>query len=408
MATHNLYEVLHVADVDQSELEELLQIHFSFSASVSTREIHYARVHGAEPALLLKYSAAGNLKMVEAGPTLEADDVPQLIKKVSDLLIDTSIERVGQQILFANLPNARWFRYRDAFQIVPVPQNAPRPKFFLAEHPMLLQFRVSGSADFSIDMRRRMRVGRELELLCTALCVDLRGSIGPVTQHHWSLVNADDPSNWRSEYCQEAYIWPEANGIAPGYAAVDALEPIPRTQANIYYTRIGISPGQQLDLPDTLEKSLDAYFVCSREEQERFMRACFWFRSAQRIGSLSYSAAFTALVSAIEALVPPSPVGTRCEECDRPFDGGLKRRFVEFVETHAPGPGVTEAERKQLYELRSALSHGGRLLHQDRHGWGGGMTSTSLQESGYQRAMWHIVRLVLVNWLLFRAKSPPA
>jgi hypothetical protein len=399
MTTPNLYEALRVADVDQSEFEDLLQSHFSLSASVSTREIHYSRGHGGEPALILKYSAAGDLRTIDAGSTLEPDDVPQLTKKIDELLVDTSGARIGQQVLFASLPNRGWFRYRDAFQILPVPPDAPRPRFAMGEHPVLLQFRVRGSADSQIDMGRRMRIGREIELLCTALCINMRGSISSVARYHWSLVNANNPSHWHSEYCQEAYTWPEANGIAPGYTMVDGIEPIPRTSADKYYTRIGISPGQQLDLPDTLEQSLDAYFARPREEQERFIRACFWFWSAQRIGSQSYSAAFTALVSAVEALVPPSPVGARCEGCERPFDGGLKKRFVEFVEVHAPGPGVTEAHRKQLYSIRSALSHGGRLLYADRHAWGGGMTSTSLEEWDHQNAMWHIVRLVLVNWL---------
>lgn len=57
-------------------------------------------------------------------------------------------------------------------------------------------------------------------------------------------------------------------------------------------------------------------------------------------------------------------------------------------------------DRRKLYSLRSALSHGGSLLHSDRHSWMGGMTSKALDEWSDHRAMWQIVRIALVTWLL--------
>ncbi len=267
----------------------------------------------------------------------------------------------------------------------------------------MLQYKVIGSTDWQISMLRRTRIGREMELLCVALTNMIRGGIGITARYHWSLIKGSDQGDWRSEFCQEAYTWPGANGIAPAYAPAGEIANIARLPASEYYTQRGISVGQTLSLPDSFERLLDTYFACSRDDRDRFMRASFWFQYAQRVGTISHSGAFTALVSAVEALLPPPAESSNCPQCTRPLGIGPTKRFVDFVEDHAPG--LDAAQRRKLYALRSALSHGGALLHSDRYGWSGGMTGTSVSEWANQFAMWQVVRLVLVSWLLRRKDS---
>jgi hypothetical protein len=159
-----------------------------------------------------------------------------------------------------------------------------------------------------------------------------------------------------------------------------------------------MSPGTPLDLPDVLEQLLDAIFAASRDDRDRFLRAAHWFQYARRVANVSRSGAYTALVSAVEALMGDVTPESICPDCQRPLGTGPTKRFIDFVEQYAPATGVTAKDRRKLYSLRSALSHGGTLLHSDRYVWGG-MTSASLSEDDDQRAMWLLVRVVLVNWL---------
>ncbi|HSY46914.1 MAG TPA: hypothetical protein VK800_12750 [Steroidobacteraceae bacterium] len=383
--------------VDQSELEQLLQMHFGSASSQTSEEIQYARPQQAA-ALIVRYGDDGKPARIEPGPGLRPDDVPQIVDKIQRLLVDPADVAIGQIVLFARLPMSGYFRYQDLFQLIPVPPDAPRPRFALAQHPLLLQYRFPGSPDVMIKMLRSARVGRELELLCTALTFNIQGGMGNVVRHHWSLVGAENPATWRSEYCSEGYTWPGANGLPAAYSSLEGLQAVERMPAQSYYAQLGISVGQQLRLPDAFEELLGAYFARTPEDREKFMRASHWYQYAQRTSSYSHSGSYNALVSAVEALMPDAVPDSYCDCCRRPMGAGSTKRFVEFVERHAPGPAVTAKQRRELYSLRSALSHGGRLLHTDRFSWAG-MTPAYVADFNNQQGLWQLVRLVLVNWL---------
>jgi hypothetical protein len=169
--------------------------------------------------------------------------------------------------------------------------------------------------------------------------------------------------------------------------------------AEQYYAPVGLHVGDPLSLPDNFEELLAAYFSLLSSQRDRFMRASHWYQFARRAWNFSSSAAFTALVSAVEALMPETKADRHCDACNRPLGAGPTKQFIDFVDRHVPGGGETATRRRQLYSLRSALSHGGKLLHADRFTWGG-MTSSSLSEWDDQRALWRLVRLILTNWLI--------
>jgi hypothetical protein len=203
--SENLCATFHCDNIDQSELEHLLLMHFGGSQSLNDNEIRYVRGIGGDPALVLKYSKNGAVAEVVAGPSIGANDVSAIVEKIERHLLSGDGLHIGQLALFAILPTRGWFRYRDVFQLLPVPPDAPQAPFMTSDHPLLLQYEVKSSGDFQIDMLRRAQVGRELELLCTALTTTIRGGIGNVVRQHWSLVRGQDPTSLRSEYCQEAY-----------------------------------------------------------------------------------------------------------------------------------------------------------------------------------------------------------
>jgi hypothetical protein len=399
MAFDDLFARFRVADVDQSELEQVLLAHFNRSTGVSPREIHYLRAQEDVVTLIVRYDADGELSAIEAGTGLHADDVAQLEEKVHRLLLKTAAEGIGQMVLFAHVPTTGHFRYKDRFQILPVPPEAPRPPYAVGDHPLLVQFAVAESEDFQTNSIRRSRIGREIELLCVALTTSIWRSIGFVVNHHWVLTNLNQPDNWKSEFLQEGYTYKGANGRVEKFFDISGKPALALTPTNEYYKRVGITVDQILDLPADFAGLLDRFYSASREDRDRFLRAAFWFQHAQRVSNISRSASFTALVSAIEALMPPPEEAEKCVKCKRSVGKGPTAQFADFVSRFAPGPTVTNSDRRKLYSLRSALSHGGSLLHSDRSGWLGGMTGKRLDEWEDHRAMWRIARVTLVNWL---------
>lgn len=397
--TENFLVELMPAGVDQSELELLLLNHFGTSRGESPSEFHFFR-SGEPPALVLEY-ADGQLRMISAGPSLRKSDIPELLKKVQSSLVAEGPTQVGQIVLFAHLPTIGWFKHGERFQILPVPATAPRPPWGLGDHPLLLQFNFASSSDAQIAMRRRMRIGRELELLCVALTTAVSGGLSNIVRHYWSLVPDRETGQTRSEFLQVGYTYPSEIGDPVNFNSVEGIPPISLTSANEYFNRSGIQLGQVLDLPDSLDGCFSAYFRSPQERREKFMRAAYWFQYAQRVSTISRSGSYTALVSAVEALLPDVEVEARCNACARPMGAGPTRRFINFVERYAPSPDTSTASRRQLYALRSALTHGGKLLHMDSVGWAGTvMSSDSLTQWSNERSLWMTVRVVLVNWLL--------
>jgi hypothetical protein len=398
----DLRETFRVSDVDQSELETVIQMHFSHVQAPNPYEIRCGRDQAA-PALILRYGKeSGQIKEIESGPSLTQEDISQIAEKVQTLLLGPTEFRIGQGVLFSRLAFNSWFRYRDRFQLIPVPPEAPRPTVPLSGgHPLLLQYRFGGSSNAYVQTQRQCIASRELELLCVALSQHIVGSIPTTNRYHWSLVGQADAPTRCSEHCLEAYYWPGfTGGIAKEYSTVAAWNPTPRLPHEEYYRQLGISVGQEMTLPDSFEELLDAYFRLTSEERDRFIRASHWYQFAGRAAGESYTARYSALCSAVEALMGPEPPGQpKCAKCGRTSGGGVRQRFREFLKRWAPGPTVTEADRQKLYTLRAKATHGGHLLHGDRFAWGGGFSPAGLEDWSMLLSMWRLVRIILVNWL---------
>lgn len=400
METENLFDVLHGDTLDQSELEQLLSGHFGLATANSPQEIEYRYVRDGPPALVLSYDGNGELDAVHPGPALKSTDISELKARIEHDLLAPGESVIGMVVLFAHLPTTGWFRYKDVFQIVPVPKDAPRPSFLAADHPLVLEFRFTDSIDRMVGIQRRARIAREIELLCVALSSSLKGSLGINARHHWVIPEEADINSLKSRLCQELYTWPGALGQAQEFSSITATAPVARAPHVEYYSRRGISPDQVVDLPDSMEECLDAFFALPRAERDRFLRASYWFRHAQHTFAHSQSASFTALVSAIEALMSAPSNTETCITCGRNTGPGPTKLFIDFVERYAPSPTVPRAERRKLYALRSALSHGGNLLHTDREAWSPGLTPDRIRQWERMDGMWQIVRVALVHWLM--------
>jgi len=398
MASENLFDIFQASVVGQEELEQILGGYFHGASGLSPDEIVYPG-HKTEYALKLRYSN-GSLASIEPGPKLTTDDIETIKCKIATDILAAAGTHVGRALLFSAVPVVGYFKYRDVIQILPVPPEAPQHQSFsiMGGHPFLLEFRFPSSPNPMIRMTRRMVRQRELELLLAGLLeYSIRG-LGPV-RFHWVLQPHDRPDQWSSVCLQEGYTWPGASFEADDFTRAETLPRVTEVDFSTYYRQFGISFNQVFEVPKDLALLLDRFFALPKGDRDRFLRSCFWLRHSHAVHHYSRSAAFTALISAVEALFPDKESSAVCEYCKHPLGPGPTQRFADFVERYAPGGGLSERERKKFYWMRSALSHGGSLLHSDRPEVSFALTPDQIGEWQNATTTSKLVRIVLVNWL---------
>lgn len=405
----NLLSRLHAERVAPDELELLLQDEFKSARSISNNEVQYGGA-GDEFALRLKYSKKHRLLEIAAGLLLTEDHIRRIQERIERELLDTSALRIARVSLFLSMPMRGYLRYRDHFQIVPVSGDAPLPSVALAEHPAVLEFSFATTPSVMIRHRRRAVRAREWELLLNAFFIGHVRTLGHTAHWHWVIPDSwqqNDSQYLRSTWLQEMYTWPnQPSAEDETFLPLGDLAPISEVEAVAYYKRCGPDMSRPLDAPSTLPALLDRYIDLDPESRDRFLRACFWFWNAGE-ARRSRSETFIALISAVEALMPE--IGEVCTDCKRPVVGGdpcpMCRRartgqtaqFKRFVEEF--GPELTNQERNKLYETRSKLSHGSKLLPSDEFVLGAVLTSRHMEEWEDISLARSVARAVLINWL---------
>lgn len=79
-----------------------------------------------------------------------------LAEQVSSTLLENQKEAVGQSFCFSRHDAVQGFyRYKDIFQLIPIPATAPHAPMIMADHPFILQFRYLACPDPAINGHRR-------------------------------------------------------------------------------------------------------------------------------------------------------------------------------------------------------------------------------------------------------------
>jgi hypothetical protein len=113
----------------------------------------------------------------------------------------------------------------------------------------------------------------------------------------------------------------------------------------------GISADQAFDVPESFTQLCDRFFGLDLEQRDAFLNAAFWLQHATRVHRLSRSAYFTALISAIEALLPDPARGRTVRlakgpqakgqlDCLSNFANNLARR----MRRHGPTQALWDSE----------------------------------------------------------------
>ncbi len=391
-----LWTAFHADEVAEPELVTLLSHHFkSGRMEPGSDVVELANVQDGEPALRLHY-VDGSLARIEPGPELATDEVEAIRSKIESAVLPSDKAQVGRQIFFSLPEVAGWWRYRDVFQLVPAPADAPRPGFVMAKHPFVVEIAYPATDDHLVRLvRERLRFW-ELGLLLELLLRGRTHAHGDRKPHHWVLDGSGD--GIVTKYLNEGYSLDGFTLITDSFSDVTDISPIQGVPDEEYYRSGGISVDQKMEVPELMTAALDQYFDLEEPERERFLRACYWLQHSSRVWDISHTAHYVALINAVETLLPTTEVDP-CPECGKDRSKGPTAKFAEFLDAYAPSDEF-EPPRRELYRIRSKITHGHALLLSDtpRH-WGGLEPAefAEYERSGHAKS---VVRMALINWLL--------
>lgn len=398
MADQHILDDLLTPDVPDAELMRVLFTHYRSYHSTDGDSLEYGG-EGDSFALRLAFKKH-RISTIQAGPSLDERDLATIRHRVEYEIRRSSGIKVATRVLFAPSLVQGYFRCDEDFQICPAPPDAPRPSFLFAQdHPFLLHFKYSGSVDPGIDELRQSSRARELELMLVGLLGIPIHHQSTFVRHHWVR-----PLGSHSvAYCQDDYGYDgmpttrETPADFPETGDAGEIVAIPPGKLR-EFTKV--SSDRNFVVPSNLVELVSFFRSLDEVDRDRFLRACYWFQHAHNVYLDSQSASFTALVSAIEALLPDQEDFGRCSGCQRPLGAGPTARFRNFIDRLAP-PGDLDSQRNrdQFYRIRSKLSHGSALLHRDRDpGLFGGVETWHDWEN--LDGVYQVVETSIVRWLV--------
>jgi hypothetical protein len=394
----NLLNDLNASTVDQAELSIVLLEYFTRSTQIEERRVVYMREEGQE-ALSLCYNRNERLFAIKPGAHLQEGDIQRLRQEIANALITPGPTQYGRAIMFSHVPVTGYFRWQDKLQILPVPENAPRPRnHWSGDHPFLLEISFPGSAHQSVTSQRREKHLREMGLLLAPLF--LPGIRLQSNEMHEAWVYDTEEPGLMSVHRQARYQYEGFNGAPEAFTDTRGLRQLTSIDYLDYYSREGIGIDDTLEIPTTLSESLRRLDRINSEDRNRYLRASYWLSYSRKVWRLSKSAAFTALISAVEALFPAPALAAPCPSCGHNTNPGPTAQFQELLELLLPGSSISPKLKNELYRIRSKLAHGDRLFYQDQIGFG--FHPTSNNEMNRLRHLTNVVQVAIYNWLQTR------
>ena len=107
------------------------------------------------------------------------------------------------------------------------------------------------------------------------------------------------PVTTRTIYANDGYSFPDFAATAEDFTDTSHLREIPALSPGEPHSPDFTAP---LQIPSYLEPGVACYYALTGTDRDAFHRSLYWFTHANAIYPASFSAAFAALVQAIEAL----------------------------------------------------------------------------------------------------------
>lgn len=347
----DLLAEMHGDRVDHLDLQAVLFSHYGGSIATN-RQVRYP---GDGPAKLeLSWSNRGALT-VRPGPAFDGHDFKILQQRVEAALLTDRGVRTGAAIAFASRPVKGGYRSPvGGFQIAPVPDGAPQPRWIIGPFPFVLEFEFADSDDMAVVSSRYDRQLDETIWTLNALLfdpIDSTSDARPI----WALQR-EGSSTGEYFHTQAGYRF---DGFRPLPAGrTDWGRSAPVLSDAEYYRISGMDEESEFVVPESLGADLERVAMLDRDLRARLLRTGYWRTQAGYQVLPASPLWYVAQVAAVEALAAVDRPGDKCPTCLRDRNQRPVKDFKDFLTRYAPGGG-TNADLDDLYGARSDLVHGG-------------------------------------------------
>lgn len=392
-------------EVSTGELEVFLNTYFPVSSQTGKNKI----THGGK--LTVEYYGKNNEKHSQS----EIKSIYLVDEKDTELLAALEQEshkalstdngtEIGRVVLFSGSEVKANYRFREEFQISPIPKNAPKPNELLADHPFILEFSYKKSSHPLINMHRRTKNFEALSLILNVFI-----KMGVTCQKNnihkvWAIVSDESsPSSYEIRNVQLGYWLKDDEEVQRdqyGFTIYKNELEFTKLPSIKYFLPYSITVGDELSLPDNIDDLISKFYSLSEKDKTDFLRASYWKRVSSETHYISRSNAYIALVNAIESLIPQEKSSGTCENCQNEIKKGLTQLFHDFVEQYCPG--LESAHKKELYSIRSKYTHGKQLMQDDLGSMGFRFNVANNNELENYRTIAQVVQVAMINWLCGR------
>ena len=397
-----LAEALGIGSIPDDELVAIVSSIFPFSRWENTdrgsrRRISYFHPEHGHVLDLIFGKDRRSITGCHVGAGLTVEFLQSLQEQCSAAIADEAGYKIRRVVLFS-IPEVKGFwKHSDEWQILPAPDEAPRPGFLSGEHPFTFEFRVCSSTNFVVNMTRQGRRISELHCLLSLLLGGRITREWPNHPHHWMLLREPTTSGSQTVYANEGYLVEGFIAEADDFTNVWGKRELSVVPDGDYYARRGIGIDDELEVPTCLDLAFNLFENAEAETRDKFLRAAYWFDAAYRAWNTSKALSYIAAINAIEVLVP-SHTADPCPSCKRDRSPGPTKRFRDFVEEYAAVE--SEGARTEMYSFRSALVHGDYLHNMDSPLAWGALTPGAAEHRELHDSALSVARTALRTWLL--------
>src|SRR5215472_2380936 len=390
----NLMDELGAELLPDPEFRTVLTTHFPEGAQSDPKVVTYSR--NGDTAIVARYKD-GRLSTLRPGPALKPEDVEAVATTVRAEAAETR-ECVYRSIAFSIRRPAGYWRFLDRFQLLPAPSGAPDTDAQVAPHPLVLEFKVRRSANDAVSTMRWTDAETKLVLLLNVLLRFGLTHTGFQQHQRWVIetewpAGRTRPASRRTIYASDGYLLPGFPGWADDFSDTSQLHEIPTLGIGEPHSADSAAP---LEIPSYLAPGVACYYALTALDRDVFNRALYWFAHARAMYGVSSSAAFAALVQAIETLAGQPGSADPCPECKHDRSPGPTIRFKDFLTS----VGVDRKTCDTFYKIRSDVLHGSRVLHGDIDG----LFSTGLDPGSFEFYVNYdqceqAARIAMLTWL---------
>lgn len=326
--------------------------------------------------------------------------------RLKSIISDERVEKIGYTVLFSSFPVKGNFKYKEKFQILPVPPGSPVViDRFSSSHPFILEYKYLGYSSNEngiININVSNRVRKDLILLLNvAFQPKIVTKLITITDDEWVFVY-EEGKEVESKLFQIGYKLKNYEVNESAFTVTDNIKSIEVTDQLKYFPSISSAGLEgELTVETFVLNLLDKYFEELKEDDKKhFNNAAYWLSYAKKHSRDSQSALALFIAMSMEALMKDEKINVECKICGKTIERSKSKADLlkDLLKNHYSFNDENRYITKLFYEdIRSKIAHGG-VLHSDKN-YGYFYPKINMELSLITGFL-EINRKIIVNWLL--------